>query len=397
CVARCESIDVDEGARSFSIDGITIDAEQTLTIDGTIGRVLLGAIPTIPPVIFPEFEELLRWADDAARMKVRTNADTPADAAKAIEFGAKGIGLCRTEHMFLHPDRLPAVREMLLAAADAKNLETEAAAIRKEPESASGEKKHRLDERLNDVLGRMEGPMGHYVGALEKILPMQQGDFEQIFRAMAGKPVTIRLIDPPMHEFLPDHDALLEDVTRLRITASAADEIAELAEAERMLANVNAIREQNPMLGLRGCRLGILYPEINAMQVQAIFRAAIKLAGEGVEVLPEVMIPLVGFETELTHLRTLLETTARKEMESAGKQVAYQFGTMIELPRAALTAGEIAKTAEFFSFGTNDLTQTTLGCSRDDAEGKFLGKYMEMGLLIGNPFESIDQVGVGSL
>ncbi len=236
--------------------------------------------------------------------------------------------------------------------------------------------------------------MGHYVGALEKILPMQQGDFEEIFRVMAGKPVTIRLIDPPMHEFLPDHDALLEEVTRLRITSPGSPE---LLDAEKMLANVNAIREQNPMLGLRGCRLGILYPEINAMQVQAIFRAAIKLANEGIEVMPEVMIPLVGFETELTYLRNLLETTARKEMEAAGKQVKYQFGTMIELPRAALTAGEIAKTAEFFSFGTNDLTQTTLGCSRDDAEGKFLARYMEMGLLIGNPFESIDQVGVGSL
>ncbi|MEK7693104.1 MAG: putative PEP-binding protein [Chloroflexota bacterium] len=394
CVAGCEAILVDEEARSFSINGVTIEDDQTLTIDGTIGRVLLGAIPTIPPVIFPEFDEYLRWADEVARLKVRTNADTPADAAKAIEFGAKGIGLCRTEHMFLHPDRLPAVREMLLAAADAKNLETEAAAIRKEMENAAGEKKQRLDERLTHVLGRMEGPMGHYVGALEKILPMQQGDFEEIFRVMAGKPVTIRLIDPPMHEFLPDHDALLEEVTRLRITSPGSPE---LLDAEKMLANVNAIREQNPMLGLRGCRLGILYPEINAMQVQAIFRAAIKLAGEGIDVMPEVMIPLVGFETELTYLRNLLETTARKEMEAAGKQVTYQFGTMIELPRAALTAGEIAKTAEFFSFGTNDLTQTTLGCSRDDAEGKFLAKYMEMGILIGNPFESIDQVGVGSL
>ena len=394
CVAGCETISVDEESRSFTIDNVTIEVEQTLTIDGTTGRVLLGAIPTIPPVIFPEFDEYLQWADEVARMKVRTNADTPADAAKAIEFGAKGIGLCRTEHMFLHPDRLPVVREMLLAASDAKNMEAEAASIRKEMGNATGEKRQRLDDRLTDLLGRMEGPMGHYVGALAKILPMQQGDFEEIFRVMAGKPVTIRLIDPPMHEFLPDHDALLEEVTKLRITSPGS---AELAAAEKMLTNVNGIREQNPMLGLRGCRLGILYPEINAMQVQAIFRAATKLAGEGIEVMPEIMIPLVGFETELTFLRTLLETTARTEMESSGKQVKYQFGTMIELPRAALTAGEIAKTAEFFSFGTNDLTQTTLGCSRDDAEGKFLSKYMEMGILIGNPFESIDQIGVGSL
>jgi pyruvate,orthophosphate dikinase len=394
CVAGCESISVDEEARSFSIEGVTIENEQMLTIDGTAGRVLLGAIPMIPPVIFPEFQEFLSWADDVARLKVRTNADTPADAAKAIEFGATGIGLCRTEHMFLHPDRLPAVREMLLAAADAKNLETEAEALRREIDNTNGDKKAHLEERLHDVLGRMEGPMGHYRGALEKILPMQQGDFEEIFRVMAGKPVTIRLIDPPMHEFLPDHDALLEEVTRLRITSPRS---AELSAAEAMLANVNAVREQNPMLGLRGCRLGVLYPEINVMQVQAIFRAAIKLSKEGIDVLPEIMIPLVGFETELAHLRTLLETTARREMESAGTQLKYQFGTMIELPRAALTAGEIAKTAEFFSFGTNDLTQTTLGCSRDDAEGKFLARYLEMGILKDNPFETIDQVGVGSL
>jgi pyruvate,orthophosphate dikinase len=211
---------------------------------------------------------------------------------------------------------------------------------------------------------------------------------------MAGKPVTIRLIDPPLHEFLPDHDALLEDVTRLRIQEPDS---AELREKDELLARVNAVREQNPMLGLRGCRLGLLYPEINEMQVKAIFRAAIKLAGEGIEVLPEVMIPLVGFESELAVLRELLETTARKEMESAGKQINYQFGTMIELPRAALTAGEIARTAEFFSFGTNDLTQTTLGCSRDDAEGKFLAKYLQMGILKDNPFETIDKEGVGSI
>ena len=394
CVSGCESINVDEESKSFSISGVTISEGQVLTIDGTTGTVLLGMIPAAAAEFFAELTEFLSWADGARRMKVRTNADTPADAAKAIEFGAEGIGLCRTEHMFLQKERLPVVQEMLLAAADTKRLEGEAAGLRKELESAAGEKKATLEQRLHDTLGRLEGPMGHYRGALDHILPMQQGDFEEIFRIMAGKPVTIRLIDPPMHEFLPDHDALLEEVTRLRITSPGSEE---LDAAEKMLANVDAIREQNPMLGLRGCRLGILYPEINEMQVKAIFRAAIKLAGEGVEVLPEVMIPLVGFETELTYLRTLLETTARKEMEAAGKQVKYQFGTMIELPRAALTAGEIAKTAEFFSFGTNDLTQTTLGCSRDDAEGKFLSRYMEMGILIGNPFESIDQVGVGAL
>ncbi|TAK64997.1 MAG: pyruvate, phosphate dikinase [Dehalococcoidia bacterium] len=394
CVAGCEAISVNEEARSFSIDSVTVESEQTLTIDGTAGRVLLGAIPTIPPVIFPEFNQYLAWADEAARLYVRTNADTPEDAAQAVEYGARGIGLCRTEHMFLKKERLPAVRQMLLAAADAKRLEADAAGNRKELESASGEKRKRLEERLADVMEQMKGPMGQYTGALAEILPMQQGDFEAIFRIMAGKPVTVRLIDPPMHEFLPDHDELLEDVTRLRITSPGS---AELREREAMLASVNAVREQNPMLGLRGCRLALLYPEIPTMQVQAIFRAAIKLAREGVEVLPEVMIPLVGFDSELATLRELLETTARKEMDAAGVQVNYQFGTMIELPRAALTAGRIAKTAEFFSFGTNDLTQTTLGCSRDDAEGKFLAKYLEIGILKDNPFETIDQEGVGSL
>ncbi|HEY7801041.1 MAG TPA: putative PEP-binding protein [Dehalococcoidia bacterium] len=393
CVAGCKAITVDEEARSFSISGVTVPEGQVLTIDGSTGAVLLGAIPTVPPVISPEFTELLAWADEASRMKVRTNADNPADAAKAVELGAQGIGLCRTEHMFFG-ERLPIVREMLLAAASAKALQAETEALKTEIVSATGDKKAKSEQRLAEATARMRAPMERYVGALDQLLPMQQGDFEAIFRVMAGKPVTIRLIDPPMHEFLPDHDALLEEVTRLRI--EQPDSV-ELRDAESLLASVNAVREQNPMLGLRGCRLGILYPEINEMQVKAIFRAAIKLAAEGISVLPEVMIPLVGFEAELKHLRTLLESTARKEMDAASRSIEYQFGTMIELPRAALIAGQLAETAEFFSFGTNDLTQTTLGFSRDDAESKFLGKYLQMGLLKENPFETIDQVGVGSL
>jgi pyruvate,orthophosphate dikinase len=394
CVAGCEAISVSEEDRQFTISGVTVHEGQTLTIDGSTGRVLLGAVPTVAPEIFPELDEYLHWADETATMKVRTNADNPPDAANAIRFGAMGIGLLRAEHMFLQKERLPVVREMLLAATDAKNLEAESQAIRKELENATGDKRAQLDARLNETLGRMEGPMGHYRGAIERILPVIQDDFEQIFRVMAGKPVTIRLMDPPMHEFLPDHDALLEEVTRIR--ALTPDDPS-LPEKEAMLHAVDALREANPMLGLRGCRLGILFPEISEMQVQAIFRAALKLAAEGIDVLPEIMIPLVGFETELTYLRNLLEDTARREMDAAGRNVDYSFGTMIELPRAAMTADEIAKTAEFFSFGTNDLTQTTLGCSRDDAEGKFLGKYLELGILIGNPFESIDQVGVGGI
>jgi pyruvate,orthophosphate dikinase len=236
--------------------------------------------------------------------------------------------------------------------------------------------------------------MGRYRGSLERLLPMQQGDFEGIFRVMGDRPVTIRLIDPPMHEFLPDHDELLVTVTRLRVQSPGSPE---LREKEAMLRQVEALREANPMLGLRGCRLGILYPEVNEMQVRAIFRAACNVAKEGVRVHPEVMIPLVGFESELKRLRGLLERVARATMQEEGSEVSYLFGTMIELPRAALTAGEIANDAEFFSFGTNDLTQTTLGLSRDDAEASFLTHYLDEGLLSDNPFETLDQNGVGQL
>ncbi len=236
--------------------------------------------------------------------------------------------------------------------------------------------------------------MGKYRGSLERLLPMQQGDFEAIFRVMGERPVTIRLIDPPMHEFLPDHDEILETVTRLRIKAPGS---VELRAKESMLRQVDALRETNPMLGLRGCRLGILYPEVNEMQVRAIFRAATTVAKEGVRVHPEVMIPLVSFDSELRRLRALLERVAKETMQEAGVEVPYLFGTMIELPRAALTAGEIAAHAEFFSFGTNDLTQTTLGLSRDDAEASFLTRYLDEGILADNPFETIDQAGVGAL
>jgi len=395
CVAGCEAIAVDERAAAFAIDGVTVRAGQTLTINGSAGTVMLGEVPTIAAAQFPELRELLRWADETARLKVRTNADNPPDAANAVEFGAMGIGLLRIEHMFINPrSRVETVQEMLLAATETKRLQADADALRRELENASGERREQIQGRLDDVLSRLSAPLGRYNGALERIQPMIEGDFAEIFRVMAGRPVTIRLMDPPMHEFLPDHAQLLEEVTRLRAT-SPGDPA--LAEKEALLDAVNGMREANPMLGLRGCRLGILYPEISEMQVRAIFRAAIAVKREGTEVHPEIMIPLVGFDTELDHLRSLLEETARRELAAAGVEVPYQFGTMIELPRAAVVAGEIAKTAEFFSFGTNDLTQTTLGVSRDDAEGKFLAKYLEMGIIQDNPFETIDQVGVGGV
>jgi len=394
CVSGCEDIRVDEEARTMEVAGITITEGQTITIDGSTGRVLLGLIPSVEAELFPKLTEFLSWADELRKLGVRANADNPTDAAKAIEFGAEGIGLCRTEHMFFQTDRLPVVREMILAAADAKSMEAAVEALDKELRSAERDKRAQLEDRLSELRGRLEGPMGKYRGSLEQLLPMQQGDFEGIFRVMGERPVTIRLIDPPMHEFLPDHDELLEAVTRLRIEAPDS---AELREKDAMLRQVRALRETNPMLGLRGCRLGILYPEVNEMQVRAIFRAACRVTREGTKVHPEVMIPLVGFENELKRLRELLERVGRETMQEEGVDVPYLFGTMIELPRAALVATEIAKDAEFFSFGTNDLTQTTLGLSRDDAEASFLTAYLDKGILADNPFETLDQEGVGAL
>jgi pyruvate,orthophosphate dikinase len=332
CVAGCEDLTIDLEARTITVGGQTLAEGETLTIDGGTGRVIVGAVPLVPPQINEDFETILGWADEMRRMKVRANADTPEDAAKARDFGAQGIGLCRTEHMFMADDRLPVVREMIMA---------------------SGE-----DERRT---------------ALDKLLPHQQADFEGIFEAMAGLPVTIRLLDPPLHEFLPP----LEE-----------------AKDERMRERIKALQESNPMLGTRGCRLGLLWPEIYEMQVRAIIRAAAAVEERtGDAPLVEIMHPLVGFAEELHRLRAITVATASEESET----VEYLVGTMIELPRACIRADEIAEYADFFSFGTNDLTQTALGFSRDDAEGKFLTRYLEDGVLERNPFEFLDQDGVGDL
>ncbi len=332
CVAGCEGLTINIDARTLTIGGQKLSEGDVITIDGGTGRVIVGSVDLVPPQINEDFETILDWADDLRRLKVRANADTPEDAAKAREFGAQGIGLCRTEHMFMAEDRLPVVREMIMA---------------------SGE-----DERR---------------AALDRLLPHQQSDFEGIFEAMAGLPVTIRLLDPPLHEFLPP----LEE-----------------AKDERMRERIRALQESNPMLGTRGCRLGLLWPEIYEMQVRAIIRAAEaveKRTGEAP--LVEIMHPLVGFAEELHRLRAITLATANEESES----VEYLVGTMIELPRACIRADEIAEHADFFSFGTNDLTQTALGFSRDDAEGKFLTHYLEDGILKANPFETLDQSGVGDL
>jgi pyruvate, orthophosphate dikinase len=331
CVAGCEALSLDAAAKTASLNGQKLNEGDVITIDGGTGEVIIGEVPLIAPEINEDFETVLGWADDVRRLKVRANADTPDDAAKAREFGAQGIGLCRTEHMFMAEDRLPVVREMIMASDE--------------------------DERR---------------AALDKLLPHQQADFEGIIEAMAGLPVTIRLLDPPLHEFLPS----LEE-----------------AKDDRMRARIRALQEANPMLGTRGCRLGLQFPEIYEMQVRAIIRAAAAVHERtGDAPLVEIMHPLVAFQEELRRLRELTIETASNEAD-----VEYLVGTMIELPRACIRADEIAEQADFFSFGTNDLTQTALGFSRDDSEGKFLTHYLQDGVLERNPFETLDQSGVGDL
>lgn len=360
CVAGCEAIHIDLNRRLFTVNGQVIKEGDVISIDGSTGEVFVGAIPTIEPKLEEEEEllTLLSWADEVRRLGVWANADYPRDAKQARDFGAEGIGLCRTEHMFFEPDRLPIVHQMILA-------ET-------------------LEERQ---------------AALDKLLPIQKEDFKGIFRVMEGLPVIIRLIDPPLHEFLPKYEELVAEVTELRVRLEyekgRADLKARLAEKEALLRKVAAMREANPMLGLRGVRLGVLWPEINRMQVRAIMEAACELTKEGLRVYPEIMIPVTANANELKILKELVDETARKVMEEQGVIVHYKFGTMIEIPRAALTAAEFAKYAEFFSFGTNDLTQTVYGISRDDAEGKFLLAYMEKGVIPANPFQTLDREGVG--
>jgi pyruvate,orthophosphate dikinase len=332
CVAGCEGLSIDIDARTITVADRTLSEGDLLTIDGSTGAVIVGEVPLVAPEVNDDLETILGWGDAHRTLKVRANADTPEDAAKAREFGAEGIGLCRTEHMFMAEGRLPVVREMILA---------------------DGEDGRRT--------------------ALDKLLPMQQGDFEAIFEAMAGLPVTIRLLDPPLHEFLPPPDQVPDERTRRRI---------------------KQLQESNPMLGTRGCRLGLQWPEIYEMQVRAIIRAARAVDERtGQAPLVEIMHPLVGFAEELRRLRELTERVAEEE----APEVEYLCGTMIELPRACIRADEIAEQADFFSFGTNDLTQTALGFSRDDAEGKFLTHYLEDGVLEQNPFETLDVDGVGDL
>jgi pyruvate, orthophosphate dikinase len=353
CICGCESLKIDLKAKQFKVGDTIVNEGDVITIDGSTGEIFLGEIPMIEPQLSDEFQLLLTWADEERKLGVRANADNPEDAKKAFEFGAGGIGLCRTEHMFMDASRIPIVQEMILAES--------------------------YEERED---------------ALSKLLPMQQEDFEGIFEAMQGHPVTIRLLDPPLHEFLPDKEELLVEVTKLQITEPQSKE---LTEKEQLLRKVRQLDEFNPMLGHRGCRLGMIYPEIYIMQAKAIFYAIAKVMEKGIDVKPEIMIPLVGHVNELKEMRQLVINAGLQVKEETGHEFDYLIGTMIEVPRAALTADQIAQEADFFSFGTNDLTQTTFGYSRDDAEGTFLQAYIENKVLPENPFASLDQEGVGKL
>ena len=344
CVAGCAALDIDYKEKTMTVDGGVYKEGDWISLDGSQGEVIEGKVPTIDPKLSGNFGTLMSWADEFRKLNVRTNADTPHDSEVARNFGAEGIGLCRTEHMFFEGDRIKAVREMILA---------------------------------DDEAGRRK--------ALEKLLPYQRDDFYGIFKAMHDLPVTVRTLDPPLHEFLPHEEASQKEM---------ANEMG--ISVEEVKVKVEALSEFNPMLGHRGCRLGITYPEITEMQARAIMEAACQLTKEGVKVYPEIMIPLVGTKAELADQKKVVVETAEKVQDEMGVKVNYMVGTMIEIPRAALTANEIAEEADFFSFGTNDLTQMTFGYSRDDA-GKFLKEYEDRGILPDDPFQTLDQSGVGQL
>jgi len=354
CVVGASNISLNMEKRELRVGDVVVKEGDWLSIDGTSGEAFAGQIPTVDTKLEDQEDllTLLSWADEFRRLQVWANADYPDDAKRARGYGAQGIGLCRTEHMFFEAERLPTVQKMILAESE-------------------------------DV--RQE--------ALDKLLPFQKDDFAGLFRAMTDLPVIIRLIDPPLHEFMPEHDEVFERV----ITKRVKGETAGLEEDEALLAAISSMHESNPMMGLRGVRLSVVFPGLVKMQVRAIFEAACEVKKEGLNPKPEVMIPLTGHVNELKLIQPQLEEVAKAVMDEQGVEVEYKFGTMIEIPRAAVTAGEIAAVAEFFSFGTNDLTQMTFGYSRDDAEAGFLLKYVDDGILPKNPFQTLDQDGVGQL
>src|SRR6476646_8503207 len=362
CVSGAQALNIDYSQQQFTVDGTVVTKGEWITVAGSTGRVFLVQVPTLQPTLGNDFYKLMTWADHFRRLRVRANADTPLDAKTARGFGAEGIGLCRTEHMFFGDQRLAAMREMILA----------------------------------DGVGAREK-------ALDKLLPLQRGDFIGIFREMAGYPVTIRLLDPPLHEFLPNVDELLGELSELKMALRQAATLADMDllldhidEKRQLLHHVNKIREANPMLGFRGCRLGLLFPEVTRMQCRAIFEAACQVQGERSKVELEIMVPLVSLSEELRQQREIIDEVARQVIGEHGMSIEYHVGTMIEIPRAALMADRIAQHADFFSFGTNDLTQTTFGLSRDDSS-RFLPNYIERKIVKDDPFQVLDRDGVGQL
>jgi pyruvate,orthophosphate dikinase len=363
-VVGVEDLEIDLDHREARVGDVTIREGAEISVDGALGEVYLGVLPTVVPDFDdPWLNKLMEWADEFRTLEVWANADYPDDARRARDLGAQGIGLCRTEHMFFEEDRLPVMREMIMA---------------------------------RNHLERQD--------ALDRLLPLQQGDFEGLFRAMDGYPVVVRLLDPPLHEFLPDHQELLRELAELKVRLQHLatlreidDTLEEIREKQDFLARTEDLLEANPMLGTRGVRLGMLLPEITRMQARALFQAAANCINDGVEIKLEVMVPLVSHVNELKTQRALVEAEAQEVMGEEEQEIPYKLGTMIEIPRAALTADEIALTAEFFSFGTNDLTQTVFGISRDDAESGFLIHYMEHDVLPENPFATLDVDGVGKI
>ncbi len=432
CVVGATGITVDEHMRRFTAGDRVVKEGELVSLDGTRGLVFAGAVPTLEPGLTPEFARFLSWADEARKLRVRANADIPRDAKKAREFGAEGIGLCRTEHMFFAEDRLPVVVEMIFAANETWALTRRVRETGRELERAGrGKDRKERENAARDLARQLKAARARYEGALATLLPFQRSDFKGLFEVMDGYGVTIRTLDPPLHEFLPKREVLIREVAELkgRIEILAAGHVGRrpgrkperrargfpdrrhagavklpslvalkrrLAARERLLVRVEEMHEFNPMLGHRGVRLGITYPEVTAMQARAILEAAVAVAKQGKTVLPEIMIPLVGHVNELERQGRLVRRVAEEVFARAKLRVRYLVGTMIEVPRAALTAGEIATQADFFSFGTNDLTQMTFGLSRDDA-GSFLPDYVQTGVLPADPFVTLDEEAVGRL
>jgi len=404
CIVGASMIQIDMNNRVMTSNGMTVKEGEWISLDGATGEVFIGKLELTTPDVSQQKElmALLSWADELSRLQVWANADYPRDARRAREYGAKGIGLCRTEHMFFETSRLPHVQEMIMNAEPTQvkldileGLRNALKVGRLEGRVLKEDEKVALEERIKAAEKELAEDPGAqaYFNALEFILPLQRDDFYGLFEAMNGYPVIIRLIDPPLHEFLPSLETLLTEVATMR----AKGETEGLAEKEKMLEVVERLHESNPMMGLRGIRLGIVYPDIMKMQVRAIFEAACDAIKNGIVAKPEVMIPLTGHINELKAVQPILEGVAKQVMQEKGVEVSYKFGTMIEIPRAAVTAGEIASMAQFFSFGTNDLTQMTYGYSRDDAERSFLVRYIEKGILPRNPFQQLDREGVGKL